>query len=62
MVVRSTLINNDIEPLHRAKYKIMEKGVLLNTMQYMHSFTMNSGGKCHVKIQKMTHFHVKYCL
>ena len=50
MVVRSTLFNNDVEPSHRAKYKTMEKGVLFNKMQYMLSFAMNSGGKCHVKI------------
>ena len=50
MMVRSTLFNNDIEPSHKAKYKTMEKGVLLNKMQYMHSLTVNSGGKFHVKI------------
>ena len=62
MTVRSTLFNNDIEPSHRAKYKTMEKGVLFKTVQYMHSFTMNSGGKCHVKKYKITHFYVNYCL
>ena len=50
MMVRSTLFNNDVEPLHRAKNKTMEKGVLFNMMQHMHSFAINSGGKCHVKI------------
>ena len=50
MMVRSTLFDNDIKPSHRAKYKTMEKGVLFNTMQYMLSFAMNSGGKCHVKM------------
>ena len=50
MIVRFTLFNNDAEPSHRAKYKTMEKGVLFNMMQYMHSLEMNSGGKSHVKI------------
>ena len=49
-LVRSTPLDNDVEPLHKAKYKTMEKGVLFNKMQYMHSFAMNSGGKFHVKI------------
>ena len=49
MMVRSTMFN-DVEPSHRAKYKTMEKRVLFNTVQFMHSFPINSGGKCHVKI------------
>ena len=45
MMVRSTLFNNDVEPSQRATYKTMEKGELFNTMQYMHSFAMNSDVK-----------------
>ena len=41
--VRSTMFNNVVEPSHRAKYKTVEKGVLFNTMQFMHSFPINSG-------------------
>ena len=50
MMVRSALFNNDVEPLHRAKYKTMENGVLFNTLQYLLSFAMNSGGKCNIEI------------